>query len=152
MPKKITQKSARLLAIEVLFKFDRTKKRLDDLSAEIYQNNDLIKEERRLFKNLVSGVVRHLLYLDWMAAFFFKGNYKKALIKNKTILRLAFYEILFLKQVPDYAAVNEYVNLARKKSSLQFAKQVNAILRSFLRKELVPDPTNNELRSVILSR
>ena len=140
MPKKKSQKSARLLAAEVLFRFEKTKIRLDDLSAEVYQKNNLKKEEKRLFKHLVSGVVRHLLYLDWMAAFFFKGNYKKALIKNKTILRLAFYELLFLKQVPDYAAVNEYVNLARKKSSPQFAKQVNAILRNFLRNKSLPDP------------
>ncbi len=126
-------KSARALAYEVLFKFEKTFDRLDDLSERALRQNELSSRERRFFKNLVSGVVRHRLYLDWIGAQLYKGRYKKLLLKFKILLRLALYELIFLSAIPAHATLNEYVNLAKKKVSGLQAKILNGLLRSYLR-------------------
>lgn len=133
-------KSARALAYEVLFKFEKTFDRLNDLSERALQQNELSPRERRFFKNLVSGVVRHRLYLDWIGSQLYKGRYKKLLIKFRVLLRLALYELIFLSAIPAHATLNEYVNLARKKVSGLQAKVLNGMLRSYLRQKESLDP------------
>ncbi len=134
-------KSARALAYEVLFKFEKTFDRLDDLSERALQQNEISARDRRFFKNLVSGVVRHRLYLDWIGAQLYKGRYKKLLLKFKILLRLALYELIFLSAIPAHATLNEYVNLAKKKVSSVQVKILNGLLRAYLREKerLVPE-------------
>lgn len=57
-------------------------------------------------------------------------------------LRLGAYQILFLDRVPDRAAVNESVNLARKYAkNPRSAGLVNGVLRGLVRqKESLPPP------------
>ena len=128
-------KSARALAYEVLFRFEKTLDRLDDLSERILRENELSARERRFFKNLTAGVVRHRLYLDWIGGQLYKGRYKKLLFKFKILLRLALYERIFLTAIPPHATLNEYVNLAKKKVSPLQAKILNGLLRSYLRQK-----------------
>ena len=125
----------RELAYLILLRFEKDKPRLDDLVSEMFAKYDLELQERKYLKNLTSGVVRHLLYLDWIAALVFRGKYRKLYNKGKTILRLALYEIIFLKSVPDYAAINEYVNLTKKRLGLSQSKMINGVLRGYLRRE-----------------
>jgi 16S rRNA (cytosine967-C5)-methyltransferase len=49
------------------------------------------------------------------------------------ILRLGFYQLLFTDRVPDAAAVNESVNLARRFTDQAQARLVNAVMRTRLR-------------------
>ena len=102
--------TARQSAFQILVQFEQHKTRLDIL----FQQLNLEGREQRLARNLVSGCVRHLLYLDWIAAYLYRGNYKKALNKSKVLLRLALYEIIYMDSIPERASVNEYVNLAKK--------------------------------------
>ncbi len=134
-------KTARALAYEVLFKFEKTFDRLDDLSERALQQNEMSARERRFFKNLVSGVVRHRLLLDWIGAQLYKGRYRKLLLKFKILLRLALYELIFLSAIPAHATLNEYVNLAKKKVSSVQVKILNGLLRAYLREKerLVPE-------------
>jgi 16S rRNA (cytosine967-C5)-methyltransferase len=125
----------RELAYLILLRFEKDKPRLDNLVSEMFAKYDLELQERKYLKNLTSGVVRHLLYLDWIAALVFRGKYRKLYNKGKTILRLALYEIIFLKSVPDYAAINEYVNLTKKRLGLSQSKMINGVLRGYLRRE-----------------
>ena len=83
-------------------------------------------------RTFAKGVIRETLrldhYIDQLAAKGING------IKNRTliVLRMGIYAIVALDSVPDYAAVNEAVKLARKVSKGS-DKFVNGMLRSFLR-------------------
>ncbi|MHB2150919.1 16S rRNA (cytosine(967)-C(5))-methyltransferase RsmB [Calditrichota bacterium LG25] len=135
-------KTARALAYEVLFKFEKTFDRLDHLTERALEQNELSSRERRFFKNLTSGVVRHRLYLDWIGNQLYKGRYKKLLIKFKVLLRLALYEIIFLAAIPEHATLNEYVGLTKKKLNNFQAKLLNALLRNYLRQKEALDPAS----------
>lgn len=54
---------------------------------------------------------------------------------NLAVLRLAVYEIMFEESVPDSAAVNEAVELAKKYSGDDDYSFINGVLGSFLREK-----------------
>ncbi len=80
--------------------------------------------DRAFLKELVWGVLRRRVYLDWIINRFL--NKKDIPPSIRIILRMGAYQILFMDGVPDYAAVNESVKLVRLKS---FKGLVNAVLR-----------------------
>lgn len=51
---------------------------------------------------------------------------------NKTILRLAIYEILYCPNVPDEVAANEAVELSKKYAEKKDSGFINAVLGSFI--------------------
>lgn len=126
-------RTPRELAYRILLEFEQERSRLDDLESRYLPRADLSAQERRFLKQLLSGVIRHLLYLDWIIRQFYKGKFEKLLNKTKTILRLGLYELIFLENIPAHASVNRYVQLAKNKINLKQSQLVNAILRTYLR-------------------
>jgi len=53
--------------------------------------------------------------------------------KFLNVLRLGIYEMLFMDGTPDYAAINETVELAKVEISAKTADLVNAVMRSLQR-------------------
>lgn len=58
---------------------------------------------------------------------------------NKTILRLAIYEICYCPNVPDVVAANEAVELSKKYAEKKDSGFINAIIGSFIKEK-----NNNE--------
>ncbi len=54
---------------------------------------------------------------------------------NKTILRLAIYEILYCPNVPDVVAVNEAVELSKKYAEKKDSGFINGLLGNFLKEK-----------------
>jgi 16S rRNA (cytosine967-C5)-methyltransferase len=88
-------------------------------------------EDRRFLQELVYGAVRWELTLDWLIAHKTGGKPQKALVQN--LLRLGLYQMFWLDRVPSYAAVNETVEIAKRKGLLPQAKFINAVLRGYSR-------------------
>ncbi len=101
-----------------------------------------------LVRELVYGVLENKMYLDYIIEQFIKTPIEKVKLSDLTVLRLGIYQIKFLDGVPDYAAVNESVELAKKvcKGREGF---INGVLRSFLRadKEVeLPNKSTNLIK------
>jgi 16S rRNA (cytosine967-C5)-methyltransferase len=133
--------TARETAFKILLKFEQTGQHLDILTDRALNNDVLSSKEKKFVSNLVSGAIRFRSLFDWKIATLYSGNYKKALLKFKIILRLAIYEIDFLDFIPPHATANEYVNLAKKELPKSFTSSINAIIRTYLRegKSLKPE-------------
>jgi 16S rRNA (cytosine967-C5)-methyltransferase len=95
----------------------------------VNSDNDLNAQDRALCHELVLGVLRRQLWLDF-AIEHFATRQIDSLDRGVVIaLRLGFYQLRFLSKIPPSAAINESVNLvkaARLKSAASF---VNAVLR-----------------------
>lgn len=86
-------------------------------------------------KNAFENTVSYLSEIDTIISEYLKGWKIARLPKvNISVLRLAFYEIMFEESVPSAAAVNEAVELAKKYSASEDASFINGVLRSYLRK------------------
>jgi hypothetical protein len=69
--------------------------------------------------------------LDWLIARKTDGREQKPALQN--LLRLGLYQIFWLDRIPDHAAVNETVELAKQNGFGAQAGFVNAVLRGYLR-------------------
>ena len=87
--------------------------------------------DRGLCQELVLGVIRHRAWLDWLVDQKTDGRRQQPLAQ--ILLRLGLYQIFQLDRVPDHAAVNETVNLARRHDLGNQAGFINAVLRNALR-------------------
>ena len=100
--------------------------------------NDAVAEhpncQSSFVRTFVKGVIRNTMlldyYIDKLAAKGISGIKKRTLI----ILRMGLYAITSLDSVPDYAACNEAVGLA-KKVSRGSDRFVNGLLRSYIREK-----------------
>lgn len=82
---------------------------------------------------LVYGVLERQITLDYIIKQYSKIPLRKIEIKTKIILRMGLYQLLFMDKVPDSAAVNESVILAKKQRHQKSAGFINGILRSVTR-------------------
>ncbi|MEJ2542734.1 MAG: transcription antitermination factor NusB, partial [Calditrichaceae bacterium] len=110
----IQLKSPRELAYQILFDFERSRSRIDILESKYLSKVEFSAQDRRFIKQLISGSIRYLLYLDWIIGQLYHGKLSKLLDKTKTLLRLALYEIIYMDSIPARATVNEYVSLTKK--------------------------------------
>ena len=88
-------------------------------------------DDRRLAQELIFGVTRWRGTLDWIIARKTNGRAQDPAVQ--TLLRLGLYQLFWLDRIPEFAAVNETVQLARE---LGFSAQsgfINAVLRGCLR-------------------
>jgi 16S rRNA (cytosine967-C5)-methyltransferase len=121
--------TARELALNVLQSLETGTQRSDQILHRTLQHTALNRIDRALSTGLVNGVLRYRLQLDFIIGRFYHHNLGKAAPVMKNILRLGVYQILFLDKVPDWAAVNECVKLARKYKGDRMSKLVNGVLR-----------------------
>ena len=121
--------TARELALNVLQALDTEQKRSDQLLHRLLQHTTLNRIDRALTTGLVNGVLRYRLQLDFIIARFYHHKLEKAAPVMRNILRLGVYQIIFFDKVPDWAAVNECVKLARKYKGDRMSKLVNGVLR-----------------------
>ena len=91
--------------------------------------------DRGLCQELVLGVIRHRAWLDWLIDQKTDGRRQQPLAQ--ILLRLGLYQLFQLDRIPDHAAVNETVNLARRHDLGNQAGFINAVLRNTLREKAV---------------
>lgn len=138
--------SARDTALRVL-SAGRTASAWADASLKAQlQRDGLSGAEAALATRMVYGVLQNRALLD-----FYLGAYCTQKVGHlqpplADILRLGAYQILFLDKVPDRAAVNESVELAKRNKRGQAAGLVNAVLRkvSLNKDTLPPIPRRDE--------
>lgn len=82
---------------------------------------------------LVYGVLERQITLDDIIRQYSKIPFRKIETKVKLILRMGIYQLLFMDKVPESAAVNESVNLAKRQRLYQSAGFINGILRGVTR-------------------
>ena len=128
------KQNIRLLAVKALSDINRNGA-YANITLQVYISKyNLSDLDRRFFTELVYGVVRRRNYLDTIIVHFVKRPVKKLSSMVVEILRLGIYQIIYMDKVPDSAAVNESVKLA-KKLTHGLSGFVNAILRSVIREQ-----------------
>lgn len=126
--------NAREAAFKILCDIEIDKNYSNMAINKIFKNNKINDKDKGLATEIVYGVIENRKYLDFIINKLSKIKVKKMSSYVKIILRMGTYQILFLDNIENYAAVNETVKLANKydKKSIGF---INAILRNEIRQE-----------------
>jgi 16S rRNA (cytosine967-C5)-methyltransferase len=98
-------------------------------------------------RELVYGTLKNQIYLDWLIGNFVKSPVEKLPVPDKTLLRMGLYQLNSMDSVPDYAAVNETVELAKKYAKGR-ERFINGVLRSYLREKgniVLPQEKDDEV-------
>ena len=133
----------RALALDVLQRVEATDAYANLLLDARLRRGGLRDPDRALATELVYGVLRWRGKLDWILARVLDRPLSALDPPVRQILRLGAYQLCFLARIPDFAAVDEAVRLARRARAGRSAGYVNAILRTVARQRPIPggDPT-----------
>ena len=101
----------------------------------LIEKNQLSAQDRALMTEIVYGTLRHFHLLEFYSEPYFKGKVKGWF---KLLIYLTLYQILYLGQVPQHGAINEAVNIAKKRGGQFTGGVANKILRELCRNPLRP--------------
>lgn len=136
--------TARELALRVLVKVESSDMRAKELLDEQLKRSLLSPEDGGLMTELVYGTVRAMARLDYTLSKVCHRPLESLSPWVRNDLRLAIYQILDLDRVPDSAAVDTAVEMARGFGHEGIVKFVNGVLREACRlkgeKKLPPLP------------
>ena len=124
---------ARETALRVLVACRRNGAWADAALREQLRRAALGTADAALCSRIVYGVVQNERLLDWYLGAFCSQRLDRLQPPLLEILRMGAYQILYLDKVPDSAAVNEAVELARGAHRASAAGLVNAVLRNLSR-------------------
>lgn len=138
---RMRQKSAREIALHVLYHVDTRKAFADLLLNQALRDGGLEARDAAFATELVNGTLRLRARLDWILDRYVQAGVDALPAWIRNILRLGLYQMLYLDRVPVHAAVDESVKLARIYGHSGTAGLTNAVLRKILReKDALPDP------------
>jgi len=147
----MVRNTAREIAIHLSYELSFTDREIDallddrlsadtfeTLSAEdpIYAEAPNAKQADYI-RRLVKGVNEHAFELDGYISKYAKGwKFSRIPLVASAIMRVAMYEILYMQDIPNGAAINEAVEIAKKYETPEIVKFINGILGSFVRQEI----------------
>lgn len=130
------QTKEREIILDILLDIDREGTYSHIAISETLRNYQFLDKKIRSFiTRVVEGTVEYQLRLDYMLNQFSKTKVKKCKPVIRSILRMAAYQICFMDYVPDSAACNEAVKLAKKRGFASLSGFVNGVLRNLARKK-----------------
>lgn len=92
--------------------------------------------QRAYICKLVKGISEHSYELDQYVEKYSKGwRFERIPLVAGAIMRVAMYEILYMPEIPNGAAINEAVEIAKKYESPEVVRYINGILGTFVRSE-----------------
>ncbi|HYW36258.1 MAG TPA: 16S rRNA (cytosine(967)-C(5))-methyltransferase RsmB [Balneolaceae bacterium] len=144
-----TEATSRSVSIETLINFDENDT-LDYSAAD-----RLGSQQRAEVREYVQNILRKRSYLDFLIDHYSNVGIEGMKSSLKNILRLGVYDMLYMDSTPDYAAINEAVNIAKLKLGSRTGDLVNAIMRNMQRDiDNLPKPSfedRNKLVAVTFS-
>ena len=147
----MVRNTAREIAVHLSYELSFTEKPVEELldqrltaeSFETLSGEDALYQEApgpkqaEYIRRLVRGVAEHAPELDGYIAKYAKGwNFARIPLVASAIMRVAMYEILYMPDIPNGAAINEAVEIAKKYETPETVKFINGILGTFVRQEI----------------
>ena len=135
-----THDKKRLAAFWALYNIEKGK--YSNASIE-ESTKGLSVKEVAFVRELVFGALKLNIKLDY-AINYLKDKKARIKLKDRILLRLGLYQLDYMDSVPDYAAVNETIAIAKKLVKNKVGL-INAILRGYIRKKQEIEDSINDL-------
>ena len=147
----MTRTNAREIAVHFVFELGFSGKRAEALLAEFLTPEAFERlgeeeplyaqfpneKQRKYIEELVLGVDAHGPELDGYIEQYAQGwRFSRIDRVAVAIMRVAMYEVLYMPDIPDSAAINEAVEIAKGYESQEAVSFINGILGTFSREAL----------------
>ena len=155
----MTRSNAREIAVQLIFSLGfgnlSAQEVLDsqlttERFAELAEENALYaqfpnEKQQQYIRDLVQGVFSHGPELDdYISRYAVGWSFARIPRMAAAIMRTAMYEVLYVPDVPNAAAINEAVEIAKRYETQEVVSFVNGILVSFVRAEFADTPPKPE--------
>ena len=155
----MTRSNAREIAVQLIFSLGfgnlsaqevLDSQRTTERFAELAEENALYaqfpnEKQQQYIRDLVQGVFSHGPELDdYISRYAVGWSFARIPRMAADIMRTAMYEVLYVPDVPNAAAINEAVEIAKRYETQEVVSFVNGILGSFVRAEFADTPPKPE--------
>lgn len=125
------RRQARIAALQSLYELDCTKHKIEETSAYLRARETLTPDARDFSEDLVKGVLRHESEIDALIRRFAPAFPPEQMsVIDRSILRIAIFEIMFGDRTPVKVAINEAVELAKDFGGDSSPRLINGVLGS----------------------
>jgi N utilization substance protein B len=123
------RRRARSIALEILYELDCTRHKADEVLARLVYDDSVDESTYGFVAGLVGGVQSHLRQLDSIIEQYAPAFHVDQMAPiDRTILRIAIYEIVFTHETPLKVSINEAVELAKSYGGDATPRLVNGVL------------------------
>ena len=129
---------ARELALKALYQIDVRGEGSTSVSDSLVDQDHALHQSVKEFADrLISGTREKLSVLDEkVIKYATNWELKRMAVVDRSILRMACFELMFCEDIPSKVTINEAVELAKKYGDIESGKFVNGILDKFNKTEL----------------
>lgn len=122
------EESARGRAVSVLVESYDGDAMCHDLLRDLQAVRPLSPADEGLAAELAIGVSRHRITCEHIASKFYRGRWAGVAITQRVNIAVGIYQLCFLDRIPEYAAVDQAVRIARR-----YGKGATAVTNAILR-------------------
>jgi len=122
--------------IQFLFQLDFNATPIDVALKDFWEEKEPSEREKTYAEEIIKGVVQHKDELDdRLSQYAKRWDSERMGAVDRTVMRVALFEMLYRDDVPPVVSINEAVHFAKDFSSFQSGRFVNGVLDR-IRKEL----------------
>jgi len=125
----VSRRKARSIALQILYELDCTRHRAEEVLSRLVYDETVDEETYRFVASLVEGVQTYRRQIDSIIqehAPAFPVDQMAPI--DRTILRIALYELVFAQDIPVKVSINEAVELAKRFGGDGTPRLVNGVL------------------------
>ncbi len=115
--------------IQFLFQLDFNPEPIDSALKDFWNEKDPIEREKTYAVEIIKGVVQRKDELDdRLSQYAKRWDSDRMGAVDRTVMRVALFEMLYREDVPPVVSINEAVHFAKDFSSFQSGRFVNGVL------------------------
>jgi N utilization substance protein B len=130
------RRATREWIVQFLFQLDFNPEPIDIALKDFWEEKEPIEREKKYAEEIIKGVVQRKDELDdRLSQYAKRWDSERMVAVDRTVMRVALFEMLYRDDVPPVVSINEAVHFAKDFSSFQSGRFVNGVLDR-IRKEL----------------
>lgn len=134
------RRKSREIALQVLYQLDITQQDAIRVLAQFQEHFSPHQANDDFMKRLVLGVLEHRQEIDRLIEQYSENwRLERMNIIDRTILRMATFELLYYKEIPPKVTLNEAIDLGKRYGTEDSGSFINGILDR-IQKEVVRKP------------
>lgn len=122
--------------VQFLFQLDFNPEPIDIALQDFWDGKEPLEREKKYAEEIIKGVMQHKDELDdRLSKYARRWDSERMGAVDRTVMRVALYEMLYREDIPPVVSINEAVHFAKDFSSFQSGRFVNGVLDR-IRKDL----------------